>query len=376
MKTIPSQPTDTPTAKPMLFLALELSKASWQLCFSDGKRIRRRRVLGGNLPAVLKEIQRCQDKFGLESCQVHSCYEAGRDGFWIHRALWQAGIQNRVFDSASIEVNRQRRHTKTDRVDAEKLVRLLIRIVLGGETKACAVVHVPTVEQEAQMRLGRERERLVKEQTAHRSRIRSLVQLFGLEIKGPVDQCPVRKLKDAQGEPLSESLVAELEREQHRLQVVMEQIASLEAEQKRQLKARQTQATAKGAKLMLLRGVGPQGAWMLPHEFFWRDFHNRKQVGACAGLTGCPYDSGSSQREQGITKAGSRRIRALSIELAWNWVRFQPSSQLTQWFVRRFGSGKRHRRVGIVALARKLLIALWKYLETDQWPEGAELKQR
>jgi transposase len=322
----------------------------------------------------MKEISLAKEKFGLKAdCQVHSCYEAGRDGFWIHRFLEREGVKNRVFDPASIEVNRRSRRQKTDRIDAEKLVRLLMRIVLCGEKKVCSQARVPTYEQEAAMRLHRERERLVKESTGHRGRIRSLCALHGINL-GSVDRLAPATLVDWQSKPLPQALVSELERELQRLQQVKEQLRQIEGEQRQGLEDTQTQASKKAARLKVFRGLGLQSSWVLAHEFFWRDFKNRKQVGSCAGLTGCPYDSGQSQREQGISKAGNRRVRTLSIEMAWNWLRFQPQSQLSQWFAKNFGQSKRSRRVGIVALARKLLVALWKYLESDLIPEGALLK--
>ena len=337
--------------------------------------MRRRTISGGDCAALLREIQSSSQKFGLAAdAPVYSCYEAGRDGFWLQRFLLKHQVQNRVFDSASIEVNRRQKHKKTDRVDAEKLLRLLLRIVLFGETRVCAIVRVPSVEQEAALRVGRERERLVKERTAHRARIRSLLQLHGIQIKS-LARLNVQVLVDRQGQPLSRAWGIELEREQQRLNLVNDQVRQLEAQQHQQIKQSATPATCKAAKLMRLRAVGPQSGWLLSHEFFWRDFNNRREVGACAGLARSPYDSGQSQREQGISKAGNRRVRTLCIELAWSWVRYQPQSQLTQWFWQRFGKGTaRQRRVGIVALARKLLVALWKYLDQDLMPEAAQLK--
>lgn len=375
MKTNKLPTTDMPQQNNSLFLALELSKSQWTLCFGDGQHMRRRTISGGDCAALLREIQSSSQKFGLAAdAPVYSCYEAGRDGFWLHRFLLKHQVQNRVFDSASIEVNRRQKHKKTDRVDAEKLLRLLLRIVLFGETRVCAIVRVPSVEQEAALRVGRERERLVKERTAHRARIRSLLQLHGIQIKS-LARLNVQVLVDRQGQPLPRAWGIELEREQQRLNLVNDQVRQLEAQQHQQIKQSATPATCKAAKLMRLRAVGPQSGWLLSHEFFWRDFNNRREVGACAGLAGSPYDSGQSQREQGISKAGNRRVRTLCIELAWSWVRYQPQSQLTQWFWQRFGKGTaRQRRVGIVALARKLLVALWKYLDQDLMPEAAQLK--
>ena len=376
MKNHKSNTTDMPSQNKNLFLALELGKTKWSLCFGDGKRIRRRNIVENKPTELLREIELCKQKFGLEpQTPVHSLYEAGRDGFWIHRFLRLNGINNLVVDSASIETNRRAKRTKTDRIDARKLLQLLMRIVLLGERKVCAVVRVPTEEQEVAMRVHRERERLVTEQTAHRNRLGSLLQLHGIEVDNLNGQVDFTTQVDWQGRPLAPVVVQELQREQQRLQMVREQLAQILSHQKQQINEAAMPATVLAAKLMGLCGIGVQTSWLLSHEFFWRDFNNRKQVGACAGLTGSPYDSGQSQKEQGISKAGNRRVRALSIEMAWNWLRYQPQSQLSQWFVRRFGAGtSRQRRVGIVALARKLLVALWKYIKADLLPQDAQLK--
>ena len=224
------------------------------------------------------------------------------------------------------------------------------------------------------MRTGRERERLVKERTAHIVRIRSLLKLKGIEVGG-IKLLDFRKLRDPMKNPLPEEMITEMERERDRMKLAEEQIKQLEEIQKQTISVDDElhEASAKVVKLMSLRGIGPQTSWVLVYEFFWRKFKNRKEVGACAGLTGCPYDSGEMRKEQGISKAGSRRVRTCCVEMAWNWVRFQPESKLTQWFKERCGSKptSRTKRIGIVALARKLLIALWKYIEQDQLPEGA-----
>lgn len=367
--------TDIPTNNDKLFLALELSKKTWVLCFGNGKKVRHRSVAGGDARAVLKEIELCKEKFNMPSdTPVFSCYEAGRDGFWLHRFLVEHKIQNHVFDSASIEVNRRSKHTKTDRVDAKKLLSLLIRLILMNETKVCSVVKVPTRDEEDQMRVDRERGRLVKERTGHKARIRSLLKLHGIEVKG-LSKLNVGHLVDYQGDALPDHLVVELEREQVRMKLVEEQLKQVEFFQNEQVsnESSQSEMAAKAAQLMRFKGIGIQTAWILCCEFFWRDFNNRREVGASAGLTGCAYDSGDSRREQGISKAGNPRVRTCCIEMAWNWVRFQPQSELTKWFFKRFdrNGNSRSRRVGIVALARKLLIAMWKFLESGELPAKA-----
>lgn len=375
MKNPKADTTDIPSNATKLFLALELGKKQWKLCFSEGDKIRHRKVDGGDAHAVIKEIELCKTKFGMSAnTSVVSCYEAGRDGFWLHRFLEQNNVENKVFDSSSIEVNRRAKRMKTDKVDALKLVRLLMRMMLWGESKVCAVVQVPSEEQEAEMRTGRERERLVKERKAHVVRIRSLLKLKGIEVGG-IKRVDFRMLRDPMNKPLPEEMIIEMERERERMKLTEEQIKKVEEVQKQSISKDQelSQASTKVVKLMTLRGIGQQTAWVLVYEFFWREFNNRREVGACAGLTGCPYESGETRQEQGISKAGSRRVRASCVEMAWNWVRFQPESKLTQWFKQRCGAKptSRTKRVSIVALARKLLIALWKYIEQDLLPEGA-----
>jgi transposase len=281
-----------------------------------------------------------------------------------------------IMDPASIEVPRQARKRKTDRLDAAKLLDLLIRVRLWGQRKAYAVVRVPTEAQEAAMRLHRERQRLVKEQTEHLARIKSLCILHGFQIKNPA-RMDVDVLRDWEGNLLREAWAGELRREHHRLVIVQEQIQALEDQQSQALKKTSTPAEEKAKKLLKLKAVGAQGSWILSHECFgWRRFQNRRQLGSFAGLTGTPYDSGDTLREQGISKAGSGRVRYTMIELAWSWIRWQPNSALTHWFVDRYvrGGTSRSKRKGIVAVARKLLIALWKYVEQDVVPEGAILK--
>ena len=273
-------------------------------------------------------------------------------------------------------MNRRKRRAKTDKVDVKALLRLLQRY-LNRERKAVSVVQVPTLDEEDQRRFNRERERLIKEHSAHIARIKSLLIQHG--VRTPIDRKFPEWLeatpRDGLGNELGPNLKTELVREYERLQLVKRQIKELHQEQKRRIEEEKTKAMEQIITLMRLRGVGPQSSWILVMEFFvWRKFKNRRELAACAGLTPTPYDSGSSQREQGISKAGSRRVRSLMVELAWLWLRYQPNSKLSRWFHSRFGVGKRFRRVGIVALARKLLIALWRYLEKGVVPEGAVLK--
>jgi transposase len=353
-------------------MALELSDKSWKLGFSNGSKVRERNICARDCAAVVREVSRAKERLGLPAdAVVVSCYEAGRDGFWIHRFLTAEGIENLVVDPSSIEVNRRKRRAKTDRLDVKKLLRMLMRYRLYDEKTVWKVVHVPSEEQEDELRLHRERERLKKERTGHITRIRSLLALHGIRV-GKVSVCSFGALRDWRDRPLPAALLDELEREKERLLLAEDQIELLEKEKRARLKEPRTAADAKAGKLFQLRGVGETSAWVLGKEFFgWRDFKNRRQVGALSGLTGTPYDSGGTAREQGISKAGNKRVRAVMIELAWSWLRFQPHSELSKWFEHRFGrGGRRMRRIGIVALARKLLVALWKYVEKDELPAG------
>ena len=373
----------------ILFLSLELSKKKWLLTFGAFGKSRRREIDAGDIKQLKSEIAFTRKHFELpDNALVVCCYEAGRDGFWIHRMLTQLGIQNFVVDSSSIEVNRRKRRTKNDKIDGSSLLRMLIRYH-GGEKEVWSVVRVPDEEAEDARRPHREIERLKKERNAQSVRIEALLALQGVHIPVRRDFC--EKLKETlrpDGKPLPEHLKGEVVRQYKRIELADEQLAELEAMHKKELEAVEARMTQKIPakkpqekwleqiiKLSQLKGIG-KSARVLVKEFFgWRDFKNGRQVGALAGLTGTPYSSGNSQREQGISKAGNRRVRALMVELAWLWLRYQPESKISFWYHQNFGpSSKRSRRVGIVAVARKLLVALWRYLERGEIPEGADLK--
>jgi transposase len=363
----------------VLYIAFELSNNQWKLAFSDGSKIRHKTIAAGNLSKLQEEIDLAKLKFKMiEDIRVLSCYEAGRDGFWIHRHLESQGIENLVVDSASLEVNRRKRRAKTDRIDAGKLLRMLLRY-WGGENKVWSVVRVPSEQDEDTRHLHRSLENLKKERTMHRSRIKGLLVQQGIKVSNPSQKKfldVLEKLRSWNGQAVAPGLKAQVIREYERLQVVEEQIKALETEKKERLKNPDTDSLEKVAKLALLYGIGSVSSWTFVMEFFgWRQFQNRKEVGALAGLTPTPYDSGKSFKEQGISKAGNQRVRALAVEIAWAWLRFQPQSTLSQWYTRRYANGgKRMRRIGIVAMARRLLIDLWRYLEYDKIPEGARLK--
>lgn len=358
-----------------LLMAMELSNKNWKLCFGDGSSHRERTIPARSVGLLLKEVERAKEKLGLPAeVAVVSCYEAGRDGFWIDRMLREHGIRNYVMDPSSIEVPRQARQRKTDRLDSRKLLKLLVRFELWGERGSFSQVQVPNEEQEAELRTHRERERLSKERTGHRARIKSLCVLHGIDAKKAL-RVDVSALRDWKGRELPAQWLRELKRERERLELVDEQLAAVEETQKTSLASSENKSVEQARKLQQLKSIGMQTSWILSHECFgWRTFANRKRLGSFSGLTGTPFDSGETLRDQGISKAGNRRVRTTMIELAWLWLRWQPDSALTHWYLERYAGTKRSRRKGIVALARKLLIALWKYLEYDIVPEGAILK--
>jgi len=361
----------------VLYMALELSNTKWRLGFSRGDKQRQVSIEAGDLGALASQMALAKEKLKLDpACGIRSCYEAGRDGFWIHRHLFGQGIDNVVIDSASIEVNRRQRRAKTGSVDVQSLLKLLIRY-WGGERKVMSVVRVPSLDEEDQRRLHRERERLLKERGGHSARLKALLIAHGQRLEITRDfPARLNALRSAAGYPLGADLIAELRREYERYRLVAEQIKTLEEAQRERVEAAPDGATEQIQRLMQLKGIGQQSSWVLTREFFgWRQFKNQRQLGACAGLTPTPYSSGASEREQGISKAGNRRIRSLMVELSWLWLKYQPGSALSRWYRQRYAEGgKRMRRIGIVALARKLLIALWRYLRDGVVPEGAEFK--
>lgn len=362
--------------KEIMCVSMELSKKKWKLGFGDGSKQRLRTIGARDQKQLLREVNHAKEKLGLAvDVRVVFGYEAGRDGFWIARMLKKHGFDVYVMDPASIEVPRRARQRKTDRLDVQRLLELLVRYELWEQRQAFSSVCIPSKEQEAEMRVHRERERLVNERKQHRTRIKSLLALHGIEVSNP-SRMVIEGLRDWEGKELRTEWIKELKREQMRLRMVEEQLKNVEHSQADALSNPQTPAQQKACKLMRLKAIGMQSSWLLSEECFgWRTFSNRKKLGSFAGLTGTPFDSGETLREQGISKAGSRRVRTGMIELAWGWVRWQPDSVLTKWFIDKYvrSGTKRSRRKGIVALARKLLIALWKYVEQDVVPEGAVL---
>jgi transposase len=307
---------------------------------------------------------------------VRSCYEVGRDGFWLHRYLTSKGVENAVVDSSNIEVKRHQRRAKSDGLEVRKLLSMLLRYH-AGERRVWSVVRVPTVEEEDRRQLHRELRTWKKEHTQVTNRGKGLLASQAVRLPRGTDvRVALETVRLWDGSPLPAALRARLDRECEHAQFLRTKIGQLERERQQAIAHGGGPALDKVRQLLRLRAIGPTSAWVYVNEFFgWRQFRNRKEVGAAAGLTPTPYQSGDGHREQGISKAGSRHIRAVAVEVAWSWLRSQPHNRLSRWYQARFAhGGTRARRVGIVALARKVLIALWRFLEFGVVPEGARLK--
>jgi transposase len=363
-----------------LFVSFELGEGRWTLSFTSGfgEQVLRRSVRSRDRKAVLCTIDAMKERLGLApDARVASCYEAGRDGFWLHRCLESQGVENLVVDSSSIEVSRRERRAKTDRLDGESLLDLLLRHWAGSRKKVWSVVRVPTVEQEDRRHLHRELASAKKDRTRVTNRMKGLLANQGLTLDRKKDvPAQLSALRQWDGSPLPAGLRSRLSREWERVQFYTDLIERLEAARRELLRQVEDPMIEKVLQLNHLKGIGVNSAWLYTMELFgWRELRNRREVGSIVGLVPTPHDSGQSERERGMSKAGNRHVRAMAIEIAWGWLRFQPNSELSKWYQRRFGSGsKRVRKIGIVALARKLMIELWRFLETGVLPAGAELK--
>jgi transposase len=364
---------------PSLLLAFELGQRVWKLGFvvGVGQRPRIRHIAAGAVDRVAEEIARAKVRLKLPAdAPVISCFEAGRDGFWLHRYLVAQQITNYVVEASSIEVNRRARRAKTDRLDLGGLLSLLERYV-QGDRRACRMVRVPSLSEEDARQLHRTLDTIQQDRTRLINRLKGLLATQGVQLAVNEDFLPqleAARLWD--GTPVPPGL-------KQRLMRVWAQLAFLNTQREEAEEARAALEcgphTATGRcveQLETLRAIGPTGAWVLTTEIFgWRQIRNGRQLGALVGLVPAPYQSGETSRDQGITRAGNKRVRRITVQLAWNWVRYQPASALTRWYQRRFGgAGGRMRRIGIVALARKLLIALWRYLDAGVLPDGAALK--
>jgi len=366
-----------------LFASLELSKARWLVTVSapGSDKLSRHQVPGGDGQALLELLWRLQAAAARRTgapVMIIVIQEAGLDGFWIHRLLVQNGITSHVVDPASIAVNRRHRRAKTDKIDGVKLLRTLMAW-MRGERQVCTMVQPPSPEDEDRRRLARERARLLKERIQHTNRIKGLLSGQGIPDYDPLHRDRRRclaALTTGDGRPLPERLKAEIGRELDRLEMVVSQLTVVERERDALVaRTAEADACAAPAALARLRGIGPELAALLWLEALFRRFDNRRQIAADAGLTPSPWQSGGIDREQGIAKSGNPRLRRAMIELAWFWVRHQPGSALSRWFVERVGTARgRVRRIAIVALARKLLVALWRYVTQGVVPQGAVLK--
>ncbi len=380
------QPTRAHYSTPVediLAVSLELSSGSWKIAFHDGRRETPTiktvslETPAARLQELVTEIEKIKRKWSLaEGIRTVLLYEAGQDAFWIARALSKQGYEAVICDPASIPVERHARRAKTDRLDAIKLV-LCLRGWLRGEHDRMHVIKVPSVDAEAQRHLVRDRGELQKEIIQHRDRMRKLLRTVGCwqSVEGDVaTRLGKGELRHHDGTAFAPQLQARLMRECERLALAERQFAVLEKAIPEQLPEATRQRIA---SLERLKAVGPVGATRLVLELFWRRFDNRRQVGSCVGLAPQPYDSGQSRVDQGISKQGNRRVRSLLIEMAWFWLRYQPGSKMAQWYRQRTegnSQNKRGKRIAIVAVARQLAIALWRYLEYGQMPEGALLK--
>jgi transposase len=365
-----------------IFVAIELSQRSWLVTLHspDRDRISRHRLAGGDHAGLLALIEKARARAALRfgaPPAVTSCYEAGYDGFWLHRLLTAAGIVNFVFDPASIAVEQRARRAKTDRIDGELLLRTLMAH-WRGEPRVVRIVRVPSVAEEDTRRASRERDRLVQEQTAHTNRIKALLRLVGLAVGNPRRSDWLSWLdrqRDRQGCPVPPQLRAEVGREHARLMLVREQLAALAAAAQASAVSMPSAAAERRDLLLRLKGIGPAVATTLASEVFYKEFRNRREVAGYCGLAPSPWQSGGTAREQGISKAGNRRARHKAVELAWLWLLHQPDSALSRWFAATtVNASKRIRRIAIVALARKLIVALWRYLTTGLLPEQAVTK--
>src|SRR6202046_1568478 len=379
----PQAPTAIRTDLGAIFISLELSRSPWlitSLSPGGGERMSKHSVRGGDVAGLLGRFAQIQEKARARtgrSFPIIMLQEAGLDGFWIHRMMQAQGIESHVVDPASIATSRRRRRAKTDKIDGEALVRALLAYK-RGEPRVCAMVKAPTPEEEDRRRLSRERKCLPAERFRHVNRVKGLLFSQGIVGYEPLRRDRRARLEELQtpdGRPLPKHLKAQIRRELDRLELLLGQVKAGEAQRDALLAANHPVTPAPAAMLLDIKGIGPESTAILWSEGFYRHFENRRQVAAYAGLAPTPWQSGSVDREQGVSKAGHPRLRTTLIQLAWLWLRHQPDSALTLGFHERVSrNGGRLRKTTIVALARKLLVALWKYVTAGVVIEGAAMK--
>jgi transposase len=366
-----------------IFVSLELSRSVWlitSLSPGGGEKMSKHSVPGGDITGLLMRLSQLREKARGrtgKSFPIIVIQEAGLDGFWIHRVLESEGIESHIVDAASIATSRRRRRAKTDRIDGEALVRALLAYK-RGEPRVCAMVRVSTPEEEDRRRVSRERKILTAERVGHVNRIKGLLFSQGVEYE-PLHRNRRQRLEELRtgdGRPLPEHLKRQIRRELDRLELLLEQVKAVEAERDAVLAAaKEAGAPTPATMLTDLKGIGAEFAVVLWSEGLFRNFANRRQVAAYAGLAPTPWQSGTVDREQGIAKSGNPRLRTTMLQLAWLWLRHQPDSALSRWFHERVNrNGGRFRKTMIVALARKLLVALWKYVTTGVLIEGATMR--
>ncbi|MEO8258961.1 MAG: IS110 family transposase [Acidobacteriota bacterium] len=380
--TTTTRSSECSASAPRLLMALELGRRQWVIGFTTtpGSPVRQRTLRAEDWQRLPAEMAAAKARFGLPpDAPVESCYEAGPDGFWVHRYLTQIAVTNRVVESSSIEVNRRARRAKTDGLDVRKLGTMLYR-VLQGEVGVWREVRVPRESDEDGRQPHRELRALKRDRTRVTNRIGGLLATQGITLLVRADFGDrLAQVRDWRGEAMGAALHARLQREWAKVVLLTAQIQAVQRARRARLQAPPPDAAAAIAQvrqLVTLRGIGEHGAWLLVMEVFaWRQIRNRRQLGGLTGLTGTPWQSGTLDRDQGISRAGNAQIRAIAIELAWCWLQYQPASALAQWYQQRYAQGgPRARKVGIVAVARRLVIALWRYLDAGVIPDGAVFK--